>query len=152
MNFEGSVTIEAPASDVWTCLLDVNCFSGCLPGVEEVRKIDDSTFSGAMTASVGPMSGKFFFEAHIVESNPPKGLSANVEGIDSVTKSRLNATMAMTLESLSPARTELSYRATVSVQGRLAILGDMVLRATATLLLEEFTKRLRRQLGHGQLA
>jgi carbon monoxide dehydrogenase subunit G len=40
-------------------------------------------------------------------------------------------------------QTELSYNAAVGIQGRLAILGDMILRATATLLVEEFIRRVR---------
>jgi carbon monoxide dehydrogenase subunit G len=43
-------------------------------------------------------------------------------------------------------RTELGYRADVQIQGRLAILGDMILRATASLMLEDFAERLRKRL------
>jgi len=39
------------------------------------------------------------------------------------------------------------YKAEVKITGRLAILGDMVLRATATLILQEFTRRLHKGLG-----
>jgi carbon monoxide dehydrogenase subunit G len=41
----------------------------------------------------------------------------------------------------------MEYRADVKIKGRLAILGDMVLRATATLILQEFARRLRKALG-----
>jgi carbon monoxide dehydrogenase subunit G len=41
----------------------------------------------------------------------------------------------------------MGYRATIDVSGRLALLGDMVLRATAALMLEEFTKRLRARMA-----
>ena len=41
----------------------------------------------------------------------------------------------------------MNYRADVQIKGRLAILGDMVLRATATLILKEFARRLHQGLG-----
>jgi carbon monoxide dehydrogenase subunit G len=41
----------------------------------------------------------------------------------------------------------MDYKADVKIKGRLAILGDMVLRATATLILQEFTRRLHKELG-----
>jgi hypothetical protein len=41
----------------------------------------------------------------------------------------------------------MDYKADVKIKGRLGILGDMVLRATATLILQEFTKRLHKGLG-----
>ena len=146
MVFEDSVTIHAPAPEVWDRLLDVNCIAACMPGVEEVVQIDERTFDGVINASVGPIAGKFSFRAHIVESDPPRAMRAEVEGTDSVTKSTVRTEMAMTLDPVGERATELSYRAEVDVKGRLAILGEMVLRATTALMVGEFTKRLRQQL------
>ena len=42
--------------------------------------------------------------------------------------------------------TELKYKAKVEINGRLAIVGDMILRATTSLILEEFRKRLTKAL------
>ncbi len=138
--------LEAPVPRVYGFLLDVDGFASCVPGLEEVVRVDDRTFDGSIAASVGPISGTFSFRARIVESNPPRELVARVEGTDSVTRSTVNADLTMTLDPVSAEHTELGYRAVVDVHGRLAILGDMVLRATATLLLEEFTKRLKEQV------
>jgi carbon monoxide dehydrogenase subunit G len=144
--FEDQLTINAPAAKVWDFLLDPKCIAACMPGVENVTQVDDRTFDAAILASVGPISGKFTFRAHIVESKPPTEMAAEIAGQDSVTRSPLTAHVAMTLTPLTPAQTALAYRATVEVKGRLAILGDMVLRATAALMMEEATKRLRAQL------
>ena len=146
MIFEDTITIKAPATKVWDFLLDPNCLAACMPGVENVTQIDDRTFDAAIAASVGPISGKFSFRAHIVESNPPTEMAAEIDGIDSVTKSAVRANMAMTLDPVRADATTLAYRATVDVKGRLAILGEMVLRATAALMIEECTRRLRAQL------
>lgn len=146
MILEDRVTINAPAAKVWDFLLDPNCIAASMPGVENVTQIDERTFDAAITASVGPISGKFTFRARIVESHPPTEMTAEIEGIDSVTKSPLHASMAMTLDPVGPETTTLAYRATVEVKGRLAILGEMVLRATASLMAEEFARRLRAEL------
>jgi carbon monoxide dehydrogenase subunit G len=146
VNFQDKITINAPASKVWDFLLDPNCIAACMPGVENVTQVDDRTFDAAIAASVGPISGKFNFRAHIVESDPPREMAAVVDGIDSVTKSPLKANVAMTLDPLSAEQTALAYQANVEVKGRLAILGEMVLRATAALMVEEASRRLREQL------
>ncbi len=146
MNFEDKILLDAPRPKVWDLLLDVNRFAACMPGVDQVAQIDDRTFDGVIQASVGPMTGTFSFRARIVESDPPRQLNARIEGTDSVTKSTLTADMAMLLEAPAGDTTELTYRASVDIKGRLAILGDMVLRATASLLLADFGKRLRQQL------
>jgi carbon monoxide dehydrogenase subunit G len=69
------------------------------------------------------------------------------EGTDSVTKSTVNTDMTVDLRKLAEDKTQMEYRADVKIKGRLAILGDMVLRATATLILQEFTRRLHKGLG-----
>ncbi len=147
MIFEDTITIDAPAPRVWEFLLDVDRSASCVPGVNHVTLVDDRTFDGAIEAQVGPISGTFSFRAHIVDSDPPRELRAEVEGSDSVTKSTLLMNMTMTLEPVLADTTRLAYRAEVNVRGRLAILGDMVLRATSVLMLQEFTKRLRAQLA-----
>ncbi len=147
MIFADTITIDAPASEVWDFLLDVNRSSSCMPGVDQVTVIDDRTFDGTIEARVGPIAGSFSFRAQIVQSDPPRELKAEVDGTDSVTKSNLRMDVAMDLKPVGETSTELAYQAVVNVKGRLAILGDMVLRATATLILDQFAKCLRAQLA-----
>ncbi len=147
MNLSNAVVLEAPPQAVWSLLLDVDRFSACIPGVEEVRPIDDRTFDGTILASVGPMSGTFGFRARILEAEPLRALTARVDGTDTVTRSTVAADMRMTLSPVADQGTELACQLTVDVHGRLAIVGDMILRATAAVMLQEFATRLRRQLA-----
>ena len=146
MIFEGKIELRAARVKTWDFLMDINRFSSCLPGLEKVMPVDEHTFDGVMGATVGPISGKFNFRAAIVESSAPRQLVVQTEGTDSVTKSAMHVRMTVTLTEPVENRTELGYHASVEIKGRLAILGDMVLRATAVLLLEEFSRRLRKQL------
>ncbi len=146
MIFEGKIEIGVPAAKVWDFLIDIHQFASCMPGLEKVTQIDDRTFDGMIGATVGPISGKFSFRSTIVESRPPKELVVRTEGTDSVTGSSMTVNVTATLREPMEGRTELNYHANVEIKGRLAILGDMILRATATLLLEEFAKRLRKRL------
>ena len=146
MNFEGTISIRAPAADVWHCLLDASCLADCTPGVSELTRVDDRTFRGTMSATVGPLSGKFHFESTVVESHPPNQLAVKLCGTDSVTSSTVTADTHIELASLGPRSTDMAYRSSVQITGRLAILGEMVLRTTAILVLEEFSRRLRHKL------
>jgi uncharacterized protein len=152
MIFDGKIDLHVPKQQAWDFLIDINKFSTCLPGIDEVKQIDDKTFDGVISATVGPISGKFSFRATIVESRPPEQMAVRTEGTDSVTKSTVNADMTVDLREISEKKTEMDYRADIKIKGRLAILGDMVLRATATLILQEFTRRLHQGLGdHAQV-
>jgi len=147
MIFDGKIDLDVPVQRAWEFLIDINKFSTCLPGIDEVKQIDDKTFDGIISATVGPISGKFNFRSTIVESRPPEQMVVRTEGMDSVTKSTVNADMTVDLRSISDTKSQMDYQADVKIKGRLAILGDMVLRATATLILQEFTRRLRKGVG-----
>jgi uncharacterized protein len=147
MIFDGKIDLNVSSRKAWDFLIDINKFSTCLPGIDVINQIDDKTFDGVISATVGPISGKFSFRSTIVESRPPEQMVVRTEGTDSVTKSTVTADMTMDLVSVADDRTEMTYRADVKIKGRLAILGDMVLRATATLILQEFARRLNGALG-----
>ncbi len=146
MNFEGTITVEHPRDAVWDFVLDIDKFSGCMPGLDSIDKIDEATFDGVISAKVGPMSGKFNFRSTITDSNPKEALTVKIEGNDSVTKSTVVAGVDARMEEPRENCTELKYKAQVEIQGRLAIVGDMILRATTSLILEEFRKRLSKAL------
>ena len=147
MIFDGKIDLDVPVQKAWDFLIDINKFSTCLTGIDEVKQIDDKTFDGIISANVGPISGKFNFRSTILESRPPEQMVVRTQGTDTVTKSMVNADMTVDLHSTSEAKSQMDYKADVQIKGRLGILGDMVLRATATLILQEFTRRLRKGLG-----
>ena len=147
MILDGTIDLNAPIEKAWDFLIDINKFSTCLPGIDSVTQIDATRFDGVISATVGPISGKFNFRSTIVESKPPEQMVVRTEGTDTVTKSMVNADMVVDLRRVSDSKSQMDYKADVKIKGRLAILGDMVLRATATLILQEFTKRLHKGLG-----
>ena len=146
MRYQGKVTVHADRKDVWDFMLDVDKFAACMPGVENLKLLDDRTFEGVMRAKVGPVSGEFGFQAQIVDSEAPVRLSAQVEGTDTLTNSTMTADIHMQLAEAGSGETEVTYESEVKIKGRLAIIGDMVIRATGAQVIEEFFKRLRERV------
>ncbi len=143
MKLEGRIEIAAPAERVWAELVDPVSLAACVPGVQQVVAVDERTFDGSVVAAVGPMEARFAFRSTIERQDFPTDLDVQVAGSDTLTKSPLVASVHAWLETPEPARTVLAYRATVTVKGRLAILGEMVLRATAGVLIGEVARCLR---------
>jgi 2-furoyl-CoA dehydrogenase large subunit len=146
MRLAGSIDIAAPPEAVWAVVIDPRDLAACVPGVSEVRQLDERTFEGSIRASVGPIDGDFSFRSVLAMTSYPDGLVIDVEGTDSVTKSRVVAHIEAALSSPGDAATTLTYRATVTTRGRLAIIGDMVLRATAGVMIGQVTTCLRSRL------
>ena len=146
MKLEGKFEVGVSPAEAWEFLMDINQFASCLPGLEQVTQIDERTFDGVVSATVGPISGKFTFRSTILESTPASEMVVQTDGTDSVTRSAISAKLTVKLTEVIEKRTELGYHADIEIKGRLAILGDMVLRATSALMLEEFARRLRTKL------
>ena len=149
MKLDGRIEIAAPAREVWDLIIDPVSLAACVPGVQDVSRVDERTFRGTITASVGPMEGRFAFMSRVERDVFPTDLQVETTGTDSITNSPLRASVAAWLESTAPDQTVLGYRATVMVGGRLAILGEMMLRATAGMLIAELVKCLRARLEAG---
>lgn len=145
MKLEGRIEIAAPGPGVWATLTDPLSLASCVPGVGQVTKVDERTFRGSIRASVGPIDGDFAFDASIERADYPDALEVVLAGLDSVTKSRLTATVHAALTEAAGLST-VTYRADIRVQGRLAILGEMVLRATATMMIGQVVGCLRARL------
>lgn len=150
MLIEGKVEVGAPRQRLWDFLLDLQQFSSCLPGVESMRQVDDDTFTGVLVTKLGPMAGAFNFQAAIVERVPPRTMKVRTEGTDSVTKSTVHTEVDLLLNEITDTRSAMTYKADVQVSGPLAIIGDMVLRATTSFLMAEFSRRLRSRLEDGE--
>ena len=149
MIFEGKIDLDVPVAKTWDFLIDINKFSACLPGIEEVKQIDDKTFEGAVVAAkLGRSPESSHFVQRSLRVSRRNKWWCETEGTDSVTKSTVNADMTRgSAETAANDKTKWTIRADIKIKGRLAILGDMVLRATATLILQEFARRLRQRAG-----
>jgi uncharacterized protein len=146
VRLKGTMDIAAPAEAVWALIIDPTDLAACVPGVRSVRQIDECTFEGTVRASVGPIDGDFSFRSVVVRADFPNDLVVEVEGSDSMTGSRVVARIEADLTGLDGGATTLAYRAEVTTKGRLAIIGDMVLRATAGVMIGQVTNCLRSRL------
>lgn len=150
MKLDGRIEIAAPATAVWDLVINPVSLASCVPGVRDVRQVDDRTFAGSITAAVGPIEGDFSFTSVLAKADFPDGLEVQVEGIDSITKSRLETSVVVSLDELASGATVLTYQAEMKVRGRLAILGEMILRATASMMIAQVTACLRSRLERAE--
>jgi carbon monoxide dehydrogenase subunit G len=141
----GQVEIAAPINSVWELVVNPVSIAGCVPGVRDMQQGDDRSFTGTVTAAVGPIEGDFRFRS-VLSQVGTHDLVVRVDGTDSVTGSLLEADVEVSLSGADERPTVLDYRANLRVKGRLAILGEMVLRATANAMIGQVVRCLRQRL------
>jgi hypothetical protein len=83
MILDGKIDLDVPAEKAWDFLIDISKFSTCLPGIDEVKQIDNKTFDGVISATVGPIP--LYVSLDDLESQPPADGGAH-RGKDSVTQ------------------------------------------------------------------
>jgi carbon monoxide dehydrogenase subunit G len=146
MTLKGAIEAGISPARAWELLNDPGALATVMPGLESLEPVDPDTLRGVIVASVGPMTGRFEFGSRIVERRPGQGMVVAVEGAEAATRSRLDARVTLGLTEAGPGRTRVTYLAEVTPGGRLAILGEMVLRVTAGVFLREVSDRIRRRL------
>jgi carbon monoxide dehydrogenase subunit G len=147
MLLTGKFTLNAPIQKSWESLLRPETLASCIPGCEEVRAIDEKNYVSTIKQKVGPISVRFKFTTALTEIDPPVHLKAVGKGADLFKAGSLTHEAVVDLKAISAEEVEVSYQTNVRIVGRLAILGDRIIRAKAKSLEKEFTEALRKKLS-----
>jgi len=145
MQIKDSFVINAPQDKVWEFLFDIPKLSECVPGIEDVEKVDDKTYRGKLVVKVGPIKSSFNGVVILKDVDAPNRIAGIVEGDDKTSASSVKATFTGTLRSVDGG-TEAAFEIDANLRGRLAQFGGPVISATAKRLTAEFAKNLRERL------
>ncbi len=147
MKFSQRAVIPVARELLWDFLMDVPKVAQCLPGVESVGQIDDTTYQGTLKVRVGPISlnlqGKILVEERDRE-NWRAALRA--EASDRVVAGAVRGKTSMELKEISPKETELVVETDVSILGKIGEFGQPIIRRKADQMLKEFVNNIKKQL------
>src|SRR5262249_15131909 len=108
MNFTNHCLISVPSNTLWEFLMDIPKVATCLPGVEEVDKMDDTHYKGIISQKVGVvklrLSGKI--EIETMDAAARKAVM-KVEANDQRISGMIQGKLTMNLEELSAGETRL---------------------------------------------
>ncbi|MGD1877106.1 MAG: carbon monoxide dehydrogenase subunit G, partial [Kiloniellaceae bacterium] len=145
MQMTGQYRIEAPRQTVWEALNDVEVLRVCIPGVEEIEKTSDTSFTAKVRAKVGPVSARFAGDVTLSDLDPPNGYTISGEGKGGAAgfakggaKVRLEDDGAATM---------LHYDVAAQVGGKLAQIGSRLIDGTAKKMADDFFSRFATTVG-----
>jgi hypothetical protein len=140
-------TIRAPLQKVWDFFLDVKTMSHCLPGLEELRELDERNYEGTLKVKIGPISANFQGRVTIAELSPEAHHAAMTAAAkDPRVASSLNARMVMDMREVAIGETEVAIDTDLHVFGKLGQFGYWVFRKKANDMMEDFANRVRARL------
>jgi carbon monoxide dehydrogenase subunit G len=149
MEIRESFVLDAPRVEVAHILVDVPVVAGCVPGVQDVERQEDGSWSAVLAAQLGPIKARFAGTVSVDESEAPERLSARGQGNDRGTGSQASVSMAATLTEQGGA-TAVDIVADVVIRGRLGQFGTGIIRATAQEMTKAFVACLSERLAQQQ--
>ncbi len=122
MKLEGEYLFNGPRADVWELIRDPEVLATALPGTQQLTKISDTEFEGAMDLHIGPVAGMFAGKVLVTDEVPPESLTLTAEGKGPQGFGK--GVGRVQLIDQGDGTTLMQYEGDVSVGGRLASVGQ----------------------------
>lgn len=135
MRFEGRHELRAPRESIYRALTDPVTLQACIPGCESLEKTGDNTYAARLSASIGPVSGRFSSNVRLEETQPPARYRIVFDGVGQ--SGFMRGTSDFQLEE-QPGLTVLQYTAEFHVGGVLASVGQRMLQGSARMMASKF--------------
>ena len=151
--FEENFRIDAPPPAVWRVLDDPVRLGACVPGCDEVVAEEADRFRVRLRVGVGPIRTTQELRLAVTERQPPVRLAATGQGEDRSLASRVSLRTSVDLrEAAGGSATDVACRVEVQLTGRLATLGEAVMRAKSGQMVRTFAERLAAAVGPSAVA
>lgn len=137
---EASFVVGAPPAQVWRFIRDFEALCACIPGVEQVRLIDERSAELTVTEKVGVVPLTVELRARIDEEHAPHHLAA------SASAEHLTMAFQVTLKA-SAAGSEMTGVVEVSGEGPLKPVVDRLFERRARERAEQFGMTLAERFG-----
>lgn len=147
MKIEQKFTVNAGPQRVWTFLTDPHQVVGCLPGATLTEKIDDRTYTGTITARIGPVTASYKGNVRF-ERLDPEVYEAEIigRGQDVKGKGSVEMRMVSCLSPLEGGGTEVTVRSEISLIGLLAKFGRGIFQDVSDHIFQQFTASMKTKL------
>ena len=132
-------------------MMDIPAVSQCVPGVGNVQRIDDQTYSGVMGVRVGPIQVRLDGRVILAERDDvARQARMDLQAADKRVNGAVNARMTMRLAPAGAGQqTDLAISTDANVMGKLGEFGQSVIRKKADQIVQEFAANLSRAVVAG---
>ncbi len=139
MEFTGRYIIPASPETVWAAINDPEILKACIPGCEQMEKLDATHFTASAALKIGPVKATFKGRVELAEIDPSRRCVLKGEGQGGVAGfARGEAEILLVPD---PSGTGLSYTAKATVGGKLAQIGQRLIDGAAKQIADNFFSR-----------
>ena len=146
IHVEQRFDVRAPREEVWSFISDMNRVVPCVPGYEKLEALGEDKYQMRMGTRIGPIKATFDGLVAFVEKRPPEFMKIQMDGKDTITKSKIRVTATVELVETDGGVVAVIGRADVDVLGALGKYGQGVADKKAAEVGAEFAERMRAQV------
>ncbi len=146
MIFEGKITLKANIQKLFDSVLKPEILSACVPGSESMELKGNNAYEGVMKQKVGPFSIKIKYSANLTEVNPPNHIKAVMKGEMLGGMGQFVGDMVVDFKEINKEEVELTYKVNANITGKVAVVGDRVMRVKAKSMEAEISKNFQEKL------
>ncbi|RDD63868.1 CoxG family protein [Ferruginivarius sediminum] len=150
MEMSGEQQIAAPRQTVWEALNDPEILKQCIPGCQHIEKSGDNAFNAKVKAKVGPVNATFSGRVTLSDLNPPESYTISGEGTGGAAGFAKGGAHVK-LEDQGDS-TLLKYDVDAQVGGKLAQLGQRLIKSTANKYARQFFEKFTEVVGKPEAA
>ena len=143
MHFEGTFTVRASSTRVWSFFLSPQEFSSAIDDPHTIEVVDADHFRGTIKAGVAFIRGTFTWSATVKERVPPERAQMAVHGSGMGSAFDIVATLSV---SESAGLTTVKWAADVQMSGTIATTGARLLQGTTEKKTNAFFENARKML------
>jgi len=136
MEMSGEYLIPANREAVWLALNDIDVLQKCIPGCEEIQQISATELTAKVKVKIGPVKARFSGDVVLSDMIPPASYTISGKGNGGVAGFAKGGADVQ-LETV-PEGTRLTYGAKAAVGGKLAQLGQRLIKSSSQKLAGQF--------------
>lgn len=147
MRVNEQVQAPVPVAQAWDFLWQTERLAACLPGCTGVQELEaGQRYKVQFEDRIGPYRVHFDLDISVQETQPRRFVRLLSTGQDKLLGTSQKVTLDVTLQETSPDRTTLDIAADVLVLGKIATLGQFVLKRKVTEVVRQFARNIQAEL------
>ena len=141
MKLQGAVTVNAPQEKVWQVFLDPVQLCKVIPGCEQARQLDATHYEAVLSVKVQFMTIRSQAKGTLLEAIAPRHMVGELVGEPTAMAGAFRARVTIDLDSVGNT-TSVRYAMDLTLLGRLASMGEAIVRSTSKQLTQQFAENI----------
>lgn len=143
VDLKGEKQLSGNPEQVWPLLLDPEVLAAIIPGCEQLERVEEDVYKGAIKTRLGPISSQYNASFKIEDKVPPHSYRLLVQG-----QGPGGFVQGDTLIELKPndEGTLLTYTGTANVGGKIASISQRFVEAGSKMIIKQGMKALKKEV------